>query len=193
MYHYVKHLAFTACVLWGVSGTAVQATESPIRRHVMLLPQVEASLYKPFEQAVQHSELWQIPLPSESRQIIRLKAFSVRVDRPLYRSAVNLAPEDIKVSMTLSHEVWRGEQLLWTETLQREQQWQQPGPRALRVGQSPTQYLATMPPGAFSQLAAPAVGPFAQHSPFSPAIFKQLTHTMTQDYLQWKQQQEHDL
>lgn len=193
MYHYVKHLALAACVLWGVAETAVQAAETPVQRHVMLLPHVDAALYKPFEQAVQHSELWQVPLPQNSRQIVRLKAFGIRVDRPLYRSAVNLAPEDIQVSMTLSHEVWRGDQLLWTETLQREQQWQQPGPRALRVGQSPTQYLATMPAGAFAPIAVSNRELLAQHSPFAPAIFKQLTHAMTQDYLQWKQQQEHAL
>lgn len=193
MYHYVKYLALIASVLWGVTGTAAQAVETLVQRHVMLFAGVDASLYAPFEKAVQQSELWQVPLPDQSRQIIRLKAFDLRVDRPLYRSTVNLSPKDIRVSMTLSHEVWRGDQLLWIETLERQQQWQQPGPRALRVGQSPTQYLATMPAGAFAQLAVPVTAPFAQHSPFSAAIFKQLTYAMTQDYLQWKQQQEHAL
>lgn len=203
MYHYVKRQLRGAargipvlCIAWAgvahaqpVAAPNTQAVISrPPQRQIIFPAHLDISLYMPFAQAVQQSALWQVPLPENSRQIVRLSQFSMQQFRPVYRSALALSPREMQLEMMLTHEIWRGDQLLWTEQQARQQRWQFPGPRALSVGQSPTHYLAQMPQGAFAPLSPPP-----EMSPFAPAVFTQLTHHLAQDYLRWKQQQEQTL
>lgn len=167
---------------------AALAQEPLPRRQIMFPAHLDTDLYLPLSQAIQQCSLWQIPLSSEWRQIVRLQDFSLQTSRPLYASMTAISPQEMQLSMTLTHEIWHGEALLWTETRRRQQHWQYPGPRALGVGQSPTHYLASLPRGAFSPLQ-----PLPQASPFNTALFTHLSHDLTQDYLRWKQQQEHTL
>ncbi len=189
MYHYVKRwMGVLLCVSILLAGRELGAQELPAHRQMMLPAHLDAELYQPFAQALEHSSLWQIPLEANIRQIVRLQHFAVTPSRPLYTTLTAIAPQNMLLTMALTHELWQGDQLLWTETRQRQQQWQYPGPRALSVGQSPMTYLSYLPRGAFSPLqAAPMV------SPFQTALFTQLSHDLTQSYLRWKQQQEHTL
>lgn len=189
MYHYVKRwMGVLLCLSTLLVGRELGAQEMPAHRQMMLPARLDAELYQPFAEALQQSSLWHIPLEENIRQIVRLQQFTLTPSRPLYATLTAIAPQQMQLTMALTHELWQGDRLVWTETRQRQQQWQYPGPRALGVGQSPMAYLSYLPRGAFSPLQAPSLA-----SPFQTALFTQLSHDLTQSYLRWKQQQEHNL
>ena len=186
---------FALCTFAGSSGLSSAAAQSlpsgdNARRQVFLPPRISAAYYPLFEKAVVQSSLWQGPLPIQGRQIVRLQHLSFQTQTPDYVSEQNVRPEFTQLSMTLTHEVWRRDELIWVETLTRSQHWQKPGYRALSVGQSPTQHLLQLPRGSFNPLNPVPEIKRVKKNPFEPFIFHQITHTLTQDYLTWKQKQQ---
>ena len=148
-------LVLVGTVLMVMAAPALAASD----RHVFLAPHLSAGVYGQLYPQITDHPLWQSALAPEQRQIVRILEDQLSEQQPFYWMRTRLDQRSLQMQVSLRHEIWQGDQLVWQQTLTKTRNLRLLGRDLLGVGQALIPQLNQTPQGSLTQW--PGLSPVA--------------------------------
>lgn len=181
MCHAVKSTLILVVASMLGAGLSPRADAAPDgQRYAYIEPSLPASTHALFYQTLSKEPIWKLPLPQGETQILRLQDFTLQAASPFYWTQTRLDERQLRLSVQVGLEIWRGPELVWQRSVALERGLRLMGPELRGTGLAIIDPMAQLPRGALTPTGKAAT----RIEAIERELLIQAAHQLLNDYSQ---------